>query len=344
MFEQCSWKFSTSSGSQLSLTCMSVHMSWFASIYITDGEKTIRHSCLWCTGENFAYDLVSTVVEVGLDNRFIFTNSGFTCRMEANGINVKDDCSCGVVSGGKRIVGGKETSPNKYPWVVSLVMASIKYNFCGGALITDSYVLTAAHCTANQKAGSLAIYLGMHNIADMRRSGGIKRRVKRIIQHPKYNETDNDYDIALVEIDRVDIFSAGSRMRPICLPSTNRDYEGTMGTVAGWGTVSDGGQSSEVLLEVEVPIISNYKCNSVYNMITDRMLCAGRKNTDSCQGDSGGALWVKAPGGHREVVGIVSFGYGCGKEGFSGVYARVTELLSWIISNTKRSTTCLPPK
>jgi secreted trypsin-like serine protease len=108
---------------------------------------------------------------------------------------------------------------------------------------------------------------------------------------------------------------------------------GTNLIVSGWGKLIDGFSSPTSILQVvTVPVVTQTTCNSVYGSITDSMICAGEAYKDSCQGDSGGPLVLKQ-GVTNVIVGVVSFGIGCGKPGYPGVYARVTTFLDWIREN-----------
>jgi len=108
-------------------------------------------------------------------------------------------------------------------------------------------------------------------------------------------------------------------------------------TVSGWGARSEGGRPPTTLHAVRVPGISNYQCRRSYRSITDAMICAGetRGGVDSCQGDSGGPLTYTS-GGSTYVVGVVSWGRGCARPDYPGVYSRVTSALSWINSELSR--------
>lgn len=137
-------------------------------------------------------------------------------------------------------------------------------------------------------------------------------------------------------------------IRPICLPLDepykSMDYTGYTPIVAGWGSKEVSGQSSNILQEVQVPVISeadcafNYKLYFPNQVFDERVLCAGSTGKDSCQGDSGGPLALPVMAQDRSYyyfihIGIVSYGYECGKPGFPGVYTRVSSFLPWILAN-----------
>lgn len=117
---------------------------------------------------------------------------------------------------------------------------------------------------------------------------------------------------------------------------------GRIGTVVGWGRTSEGGVLPSIVNQVKVPIMSLAECrNQKYKStrITTSMLCAGRPRMDSCQGDSGGPLLL-SNGVKYFIVGVVSWGVGCGREGYPGVYTRISKFIPWIKSNLENTCLC----
>merc|ERR1712183_1216003 len=183
--------------------------------------------------------------------------------------------------------------------------------------------------------------------------GQVRMAITEIINHPDYNSATTDQDFALLRMaDRIN-WAANPNIRPACLPEyTAGDYDQWMSTVTGWGTTSSGGSTSNLLLEVDVQVISNSECNAAYGGITDNMLCAqdasGNGGSDACQGDSGGPLVScgadgncgTTPGQNYELIGVVSFGIGCAEKDFPGVYARTTAALDWIHTNAMPFEAC----
>lgn len=242
---------------------------------------------------------------------------------------------CGLVPKNNRIVGGTNAAPGAWPWQASLHINN--KHFCGGSLINDMWVLSAAHCFPSNIASNqanLIIYLGRET-QELPNLNEVSRRVSRLITHHSYNRVTGDNDIALVRLSGAVSFT--NFIRPVCLAGTGSDFEATVITwVTGWGTMNVGRplESPQRLQEVDVAIVSNANCNRTYGIITSNMICAGASEggKDACQGDSGGPLVVKN-GSQWIEIGVVSFGRGCGEADFPGVYARVSQYESWIKSH-----------
>jgi len=240
------------------------------------------------------------------------------------------DCQCGIKGGSdsNRIVGGQETEEHEYPWQVGLVSRGRTTPWCGGSLISERHVLTAAHCTEDLSPRRIQVLLGEHRIND----GEFTRvNVANINDDPNYDFPDGDFSILTLR----QPVTFSSSVRPVCLPSDKtKTYEGEVATVTGWGTLSSGGSQPDVLMEVDVTVTTNDFCNGVYDGDINALhICAMDAGKDSCQGDSGGPLIVQE-NGRWTLVGVVSFGNGCAVPGVPGVYARVTQRFDWIKDNT----------
>jgi len=207
------------------------------------------------------------------------------------------------------IVGGEEVDPAcpncKYDFMVSLQSSGWGGHFCGGSLVREDWVITAAHCVEGTSANSIQVKIGLHNVNGT--TGAITRNVDQVIVHPSYSSWSLNNDYALLHLS-----SPVTNFEPIKLITDNsHDSEPVMSTVMGWGATSSGGWGSNVLLEVDVPIDNS--CGNYSNSdITNNMICAGDSNggEDSCQGDSGGPLIMTNDDGEYELIGIVSWGYG----------------------------------
>ena len=156
--------------------------------------------------------------------------------------------------------------------------------------------------------------------------------------HPKFNEVLLDNDFVLFKLSQRVPLEANPHIRPICLPRIGEDVKGKATIVAGWGSIDEStSKTADVLLQANLTIMSNRDClrDSKYpaHELTENMMCAkspvGESVQDACQGDSGGPLIARAGSGYS-LVGVVSWGYGCGVAEYPGVFARVTKVLDWI--------------
>jgi len=234
----------------------------------------------------------------------------------------------------KVIVGGTEVTKGRYPYQVALMTGNSQY--CGGTLIAPNYVLTAAHCAGY---ANVAAHIGRHKLSDTTETKEVISVQKEIL-HPNYDDSTDENDIMLVKL------ASSSTYSTVKLDNGSQTLtEGTDVTVMGWGNTEERGFDSDVLLEVEVDIVSNADCLESYTVdIFDSSLCAARLGKDSCQGDSGGPLIVKGSSAESDVqVGIVSWGIGCAREEFPGVYTRVSSYYDWITSHVEQDNTTLSP-
>ncbi|XP_064096496.1 proclotting enzyme-like, partial [Macrobrachium nipponense] len=222
---------------------------------------------------------------------------------------------------------------------------------CGGSIINDRYVVTAAHCLRNlrdenRRPGEFLIGLGDHRQNSTKDdTEGVTAfvRAEEVIVHEHYG-LNYDNDIGLLKLKKPLDLSSYKRLKPVCLPTNaSKTYEGAIGHIYGWGIMNKQDTFSEVLRETTVPIWGPGCVGVTFSdvAITPQMLCAGypEGGKDTCGGDSGGPLTVEEDGRHV-LVGITSFGQGCGKKGYPGVYTRVTALLDWILEHTQDATFC----
>lgn len=226
------------------------------------------------------------------------------------------------------IVGGEESVPGSRPWMVSLQRSS---HFCGGSLIKNDWVLTAAHCVDGSSTSGLYAVVGRHA---WNGSGGQRIAVSQIIVHPSYNDSTSDHDIALLKLSSPVTLGLTLMQLPDADLINEAAAPGDIVTVLGWGTTTEGGSIPSNLREVDVPVVSNTTCNSssAYNgQITGNMMCAGYAagGKDSCQGDSGGPLMFTYAGADYQA-GIVSWGEGCARPNKYGVYTKLLNYVSWV--------------
>jgi secreted trypsin-like serine protease len=248
-----------------------------------------------------------------------------------------------IARGQARIVGGDPVEIANHPWQVALIRSvpaePTRSQFCGGSVIADSWILTAAHCirssVVREDPARLHVVVGTSQFF----VGGERIPVAALHVHPQYNTTTNDFDFALLRLARPVAMGAGAVTRPIEPAGASAQIaDGAKAFVSGWGATSEGGPGSLDLLGVEVPVVSTSVCNrpeSYNGDITANMLCAGRETggVDSCQGDSGGPL-TAADAGRTILVGVVSFGQGCARKLKYGVYSRVPVAAGWIATTT----------
>merc|ERR1712228_11720 len=236
-----------------------------------------------------------------------------------------------------RIVGGHEAQENQWPWQVALFIDDAW--FCGGALISENYVLTAAHCADG--ASYFDIMAGAHNVRQASEPHRVEITSYNGWTHPGWNTQDLSNDIALIELPSPIDFN--DYIKPSCMPADGDTADvGELVTCTGWGKPSDsaGGISPVLRMVEDLPIISNAECNGVYGIVGSGVVCidtTGGKGT--CNGDSGGPLNMKAEvtkaGQQWKQVGIVSFGASAGCEvGYPAGFTRVEYYLDWIMSET----------
>uniref|UniRef100_A0A8C6JUD2 Coagulation factor IX n=1 Tax=Melopsittacus undulatus TaxID=13146 RepID=A0A8C6JUD2_MELUD len=212
--------------------------------------------------------------------------------------------------------------------------------FCGGSIINEKWVVTAAHC----------LHGGLHPKPMLTSAGEYntneddhteqQRQVLKILPHPTYNANINKHhnDIALLELDRPLVFS--SYVTPICTGSrefTNALLKHGMGTVSGWGSTLFRGRPATVLQVLKVPFVDRPTClKSTATTILQNMFCAGYPagGSDTCGGDSGGPYTTEIEGTWF-LTGITSWGEECAKPGKYGIYTRVSKYLKWIKETTR---------
>jgi len=223
---------------------------------------------------------------------------------------------------------------------MAALLSSNGGQFCGATLVASKYVVTAAHCMFFDQDGKqplstsdVQVRLGDHDLSVTGETTIAEKTVAvaKINNHESYAPAGGSLnnDITVLELaEEVDI----NIYTPACLAQTSdtTTFDGKTAYVYGWGTTSSGGASSSKLLEVGVPVVTSAQCATSMGPMEGGQICAGGEaGKDSCQGDSGGPLSYESNGQHI-LIGDVSYGDGCAKAGFYGVYGRISFYRTWI--------------
>ncbi|XP_070118497.1 transmembrane protease serine 11B [Equus caballus] len=233
---------------------------------------------------------------------------------------------------GNRIVNGKNALAGAWPWQASMQWKG--QHHCGASLISSRWLLSAAHCFSKKNNSEDWTV----NFGAIVNRPHMTRKVQNIIFHENYSKPGVHDDIALVQL--AEEVSFTKYVRRICLPEAKMKLsDNDSVVVTGWGTLYMNGPLPVILQQASVKIIDNKVCNAPHalaGLVTDTMLCAGFMSgeADACQNDSGGPLAYPDSRNIWHLVGIVSWGEGCGKKNKPGVYTRVTAYRDWITSKT----------
>ncbi len=245
---------------------------------------------------------------------------------------------------GLQVVGGADATPGEWPWQARLDINDPINNtqsICGGSLIAPEWVLTAAHCLVTDSAvidaANITVFLGDHNVM-VEESSEQVIQVVQVIVHADYDANTEANDIALLRLQTpAQLNDSVALIALVTSPTDDALIEpGDPAVVTGWGALSEGGDSPDILQEGAIQIVANTVCNgpSSYNgSILDTMMCAGTMpdgGIDACQGDSGGPLVVPDTNNTWHLAGVVSWGNSCAAPNFPGVYTRVASFIPWI--------------
>eukprot|EP00118_Oscarella_pearsei_P009956 m.58895 g.58895 ORF g.58895 m.58895 type:complete len:711 (+) comp34843_c1_seq3:256-2388(+) len=316
-----------------------------------------------------------TTIAGGVERRYVYQDtikstcdqyyereSGVSTRLcSANGTWTGDPLKCKPICGERtyydrgQIIGGESVPHGTYPWMALLFAQPCSGQscaFCGGAVINNTHILTAAHCFPPQRGLSFVVRLGAHNWKK-NTSQELWCFPKKIITHPSYvYDSSNPKfvgDVALIQIDhciatankkRMEEIVMSKHVRPVCLPNLTDIslYDvGEKAKVAGWGKKHAHKDTQSVVLKhTRLPIADRGTCEANFNqqgwkVIKDMMFCTvGNEGRDTCQGDSGGPLMSRRQNGKFVVIGIVSWGDSHCGSGYS-VYSNVLPYVPWIL-------------
>ncbi|XP_044252710.1 serine protease persephone-like isoform X1 [Tribolium madens] len=235
------------------------------------------------------------------------------------------------------IVGGENAEKGEFPHMAALgfyIKEDKVYRFdCGGTLISNYYIVTAAHCIITVQQNEVKIArLGVIEIpASIEQPDSqLDYNVVNVTVHKEYKWKEKFNDIALVKLERKVTFTES--IRPACLYTRSDDPERLF--VTGWGSVSLGGERSSILQKAILNPVPVQECNSTYANRTNRkiikmQICAADSKSDACQGDSGGPLQTQGNRSLWTIVGVTSYGIGCGSR-YPGIYTRISSYVDWI--------------
>lgn len=279
---------------------------------------------------------------------------------ESPSTNSSEPISIGVADCGRtrffsidRIVNGRPASPGQFPWQVFLRISTRDGDMvCGGSIINERWILTAAHCISSEQTGQYSAQAVEVVAGSLIRGGyGDSRRISRnadcAFKHPGWIGVRGSFknDIALIRLPKSNplrlTYQKGGNINAICLPprqSPPFDYRGRA-RVAGWGLTRDRGVLARTLQYTDINVISDNECRRYqYPVnIADSMVCQDVDNSAPCQGDSGGPLIIRQ-GQQYVQFGLVSFGPGICNNGRipNTVFTQVSYYLDWIESTIRQ--------
>lgn len=236
-----------------------------------------------------------------------------------------------------RVTYGENADQNEYPWQIAMFVGS-RYH-CGGSIIGDRFILTAAHCVVSYqvKPSVLTLSLGDYDVSTKSDGPYIAAKIETVRIHPSYSRSTLQNDVAVLKLTKRIEYS--QRVAPVCLPTSDIPTDGKRATITGWGR-DQNKRLKKILQELTSTIVTNDHCSRQWQnqkapsgFIVGTMMCMDSTHGDSCNGDSGGPSVIEYPAGSGTYVqiGIVSFGSGsCTDKTLPGVYTRVSKYRDWI--------------
>ncbi|XP_076041679.1 trypsin-1-like [Oratosquilla oratoria] len=234
----------------------------------------------------------------------------------------------------QKIVGGTEAHPGEFKYQLSFqdISFGFAWHFCGASLYKENYAICAGHCVDGEdyeNPNYLQVVAGEHNM-DVDEGNEQTVKLSKITLHENYDSWSISNDISLLKLESHLVLN--DFVHTIDIPVQGHAATGDC-VVTGWGALTEGGSSPSTLMKVTVPIVTDEECRKSYgtNEIEDSMICAGytEGGKDACQGDSGGPL-ACYEGGNAYLAGVVSWGYGCARPNYPGVYTEVAHFVDWI--------------
>ncbi|XP_070533270.1 chymotrypsinogen B-like isoform X2 [Ptychodera flava] len=241
------------------------------------------------------------------------------------------------------IVGGNDADVGEWPWQIVFYSVDFGQYFCGGSLISEDWILTAAHCFWPESLlySDIRACIGVHNLSQIDPMSDCSQFADHPIPHELYDHVTVDFDIALVKL-----ASSANLEHPnidaVLLPGEGDVFKtGDMCHITGWGQLGENSSEPvDILQEASVPLINTNDCKPYFSPgeITSNMICAGYEDggVDACQGDSGGPLVCESDG-NWTLVGVTSWGRGCGRPQSPTVYTNVTLFMDWIQTTVRET-------
>ncbi|XP_057318534.1 chymotrypsin-2-like [Microplitis mediator] len=226
-----------------------------------------------------------------------------------------------------RIVNGNDAQLGEIPYQVSLQTPYSSFHFCGGSILSEFYVITAAHCVIGKFPSDIKVVAATIDLKNPQST----HEVMKIVVHEKYNGMDSGrHDIALLKVKKA--FHVSDVMNFVTLPNPSEEIpQDSIAVVSGWGRLWINGSSPTILQKAKIVIAAQDYCEKIYGLhninIYDTHVCAYDpvEEIGSCQGDSGGPLTVNG-----KLIGLVSWAMGCASTKYPSVYTRVAEYVYWI--------------
>ncbi|XP_012529670.2 chymotrypsin-2 [Monomorium pharaonis] len=229
-----------------------------------------------------------------------------------------------------RIVNGEDTKLGEIPYQVSLQTEYSSFHFCGGSILNDNYVITAAHCVDDKDANDIKV---VADTIDLNKPKS-QHKVTKIIVHEEYDSSNSWInDIALLKVKIPFVISATVAYVSL-LPKDYVVKANDIAVASGWGDIVENGPSTNKLQRVNILIADQESCRSIYKKegynVYPTQICAYDPSVEKgiCNGDSGGPLTVNG-----KLIGLVSWSLGCAKIKYPAVYTRVVSYLDWIENN-----------